>query len=127
MRKTKRKHRKSEMRIDRDAMMAEQGFLDVDTAAELLGVSTARAYFIGKKGSIVTRPLGGARYFSRASIEQYQRELTVPAGWLTLAEAMERSHWSRSTLYKRAADGAIKMRRLGGRVYVVTSIAALTR
>ena len=127
MRKPKRKHRKSEMRIDRDAMMAEQGFLDVDTAAELLGVSTARAYALGKRGSIVTRPLGGAVYFARASLEQYHRELTVPPGWLTLSEAMERSHWSRSTLYKRAADGAIKMRRLGGRVYVVTSIAALTR
>ena len=127
MKTHKRKHKKSEMRLDKDARMAELGFVGVDTAAALLGVSKPRAYALGASGRIATQPNGGAKYFSKASIDQYLRELAVPINWLTLAEAMERSHWSRSTLYKRATDGAIKMQRLGGRVYVVTSIDALTR
>ena len=127
MQKHKRKHKKSEMRIDKDARMAEQGFVDADTAAALLGVSKPRAYALGTSGKIATRPNGGAKYFSKASIDQYLRELAVPTNWITLAEAMERSHWSRSTLYQRANTGAIKMRKLAGRVYVVAPIATLTR
>ena len=107
--------------------MAEQGFVDADTAAALLGVSKPRAYTLGAKGAITTQPNGGAKYFSRASIEQYVRELAVPPNWITLAEAMRRTGYSRSTLYQRAKTHDIQVRKLAGRVYVVAPIATLTR
>ena len=127
MQKHKRKHKKSEMRIERDAGMAAVGFVDADTAAFVLGVSKPRAYALGLSKAIVTRPLGGAVYFSSQSIAQYQRGLEVPPNWITLAEAMERTGYSRSTLYQRAKTGNILVRKLAGRVYVTTPIHALTR
>jgi predicted DNA-binding transcriptional regulator AlpA len=130
MRKTKRKHEKSEMRVARDAMMERRGCVDVQTAATLLGVSKPRAYALAGKngdGPIITTCLGSSVYFLRESIEKYKRALEAPAGWLTLPEAMTQSHYSRSTLYQRAKAGAIKMRKLAGRVYIVTPIHALTR
>jgi len=66
------------MRLAKDTRMAEQGFVAADTAAALLGVGKPRAYAIGTSGRIETRPLGGAKYFSKASIDQYLRELEVP-------------------------------------------------
>ena len=127
MQKHKRKHKKSEMRIDKDARMAEQGFVDADTAAALLGVSKPRAYALGTKGAITTQPNGGAKYFSKASIDQYLRELAVPTNWITLAEAMRRTGYSRSTLHQRAKTRDIQVRKLAGRVYVVTPILDITR
>ena len=127
MKTHKRKHKKSDMRRDKDARMAEQGFVDADTAATLLGVSKPRAYALGAGGRIETRPLGGAKYFSRASIAFYMRGLVPPPEWLTLAEAMERTGFSRSTLYQRAKTGNIQVRKLAGRVYVVTPILDITR
>ena len=127
MQKHKRKHKKSEMRLDKDARMAELGFVNADTAAALLGVSKPRAYALGASGRISAQPNGGAKYFSRASLGQYLRELAVPPNWITLAEAMERTGYSRSTMYQRAKTRDIQVRKLAGRVYVVTPIAALTR
>jgi predicted DNA-binding transcriptional regulator AlpA len=127
MQKHKRKHKKSEMRTKKDSRMAEQGFVDADTAAALLGVSKPRAYALGASGLILARPLGGAKYFSKASVEQYLRELEVPPNWITLAEAMERTGYSRSTLYQRAKTRNIHVRKLAGRVYVVTPILGITR
>ena len=127
MQKHKRKHKKSEMRRDKDARMAEQGFVDADTAAALLGVSKPRAYALGASGAITTQPNGGAKYFSKASVEQYLRELEVPPNWITLAEAMERTGYSRSTMYQRAKTRDIQARKLAGRVYVVTPILDITR
>ena len=127
MQKHKRKHKKSEMRLDKDTRMAEQGLVDADTVATLLGVSKPRAYALGTSGVIATIPNGGARYFSKASIDQYLRELKVPPTWITLAEAMRRTGYSRSTLYQRAKTGDIQVRKLAGRVYVVTPILDITR
>ena len=115
------------MRLAKDTRMAEQGFVNVDTAAALLGVGKPRAYVIGTSGRIETRPLGGAKYFSKASIDQYLRELAVPPNWITLAEAMRRTGYSRSTLYQRAKTRDIQMRKLAGRVYVVTPLLDITR
>ena len=127
MQKHKRKHKKSEMRLDKDTRMAEQGFVDADTVAAVLGVSKPRAYALGTSGVIVTIPNGGAKYFSKASIDQYLRELEVPPNWITLAEAVERTGYSRSTLYQRAKTRNIQVRKLAGRVYVVTPILDITR
>jgi len=107
--------------------MAEQGFVDADTAAALLGVSKPRTYALGASGAITTQPNGGAKYFSKASVEQYLRELEVPPNWITLAEAMERTGYSRSTMYQRAKTRDIQVRKLAGRVYVVTPILDITR
>lgn len=124
MKTHKRKHKKSEMRLDKDARMAELDFVGVDTAAALLGVSKPRAYALGASGRIATQPNGGAKYFSKASIDQYLRELAVPTNWITLAEAMRRTGYSRSTLYQRAKTGNIQVRKLAGRVYVVWNDSA---
>ena len=107
--------------------MAEQGLVDADTAATRIGVSKPRVYALGASGKIEPMSLGGAKYFFRASIERYLRELEVPPNWITLAEAMRRTGYSRSTLYQRAKTRNIQKRKLAGRVYVVTPIAALTR
>jgi hypothetical protein len=127
MKTHKRKHKKSDMRRDKDARMAEQGWVDADTTATLLEVSKPRAYALGASGAIATIPNGGARYFSKASIDQYLRELEVPPNWITLAEAVERTGYSRSTLYQRTKTRDIQVRKLAGRVYVVTPILGITR
>jgi hypothetical protein len=127
MKTHKRKHKKSEMRLDKDARMADLGFVDADTAAALLGVSKPRAYVLGTSGAITTQPNGGAKYFSKASIDQYLRDLAAPPNWITLAEAMERTGYSRSTLHQRAKTRNIQVRKLAGRVYVVLPILDITR
>jgi predicted DNA-binding transcriptional regulator AlpA len=51
----------------------------------------------------------------------------VPTNWITLAEAMRRTGYSRSTMYQRTKTRDIQARKLAGRVYVLTPILDITR
>ena len=112
---------KSEMRIDRDNEMAALGFLDVTAAAQLLGLSVPRTYAIllNPENDIEKRRLGkGSVYFSKTALEAYILSQKARPGWIILSEAMKRTKFSRSTLYKWAANGVVEMEGRGGRTFV---------
>ncbi len=95
--------------------------LAVPRAAQLLGISRAAAYRPVASGELRVRRLGGHDSSEGGRIKMEDNVFNDLPLLLAVPRAAQLLGISRAAAYRLAASGALPVRRLGGRVYVVTA------
>lgn len=110
--------RMDDARRAKDGPVPPDGFVRVDEAAELAGVSAAFVQAEAREGRISRRIVGGAAYVRADDMEQY----LIPEGYITIEAAAEIEGVSEGAIRGRVAEGNLGAFWRGSRYWVDSSM-----